>query len=135
MSESDERLALLQAGIEAFNRGDTDFTLAILADDVECRVGPNLVNSGTYIGHEGYLEMVGAWGEAWESITAKAVTAEDVENDHLLVEIHQEAVGAGSGVPVEMDLYWLFRFVDGKVTRFHLYADRAEAVAAAAARG
>jgi ketosteroid isomerase-like protein len=132
MSESDdERLVLLQEGIEAFNRGDTDFTLAIFADNVECHVGPNLVNSGTYMGHDGYLEMIGAWGEAWESITATAIAAEDLENDHLLVEIHQHAVGAGSGVPVEMTLFWLFRFVDGKVTRFHLYAGREAAVSAA----
>ena len=127
---SDERLALLQEGLEAFNRGETDFTLSIFAEDVECHVAPNLVNSGTYIGHEGYLQMVASWNEAWESITAPVVATEDLATEHLLVEIRQKAVGAGSGVPVEMTIYWLFRFVDGKVTRFHLYADREAAVAA-----
>jgi ketosteroid isomerase-like protein len=131
MSEFTERLALLQDGVDAFNRGDTGPALAIFSDDVECTVGPNLVNTGTYTGHDGYLEMIGAWGEAWESITARAVGTEELENEHLLVEIHQEAVGAGSGVPVEMDLFWLFQFAGDKVVRFHLYASHPEAVAAA----
>jgi ketosteroid isomerase-like protein len=131
MSEADERIALLQEGVEAFNRGDAGPALAIFAEDVECRVGPNLMNTGTFLGHEGYLEMIAAWGEAWDSVVANIVAVEELENDHLLVEIHQRAIGAGSGVPVEMTLYWLFGFVDSEVTRFHLYASRAEAIAVA----
>jgi ketosteroid isomerase-like protein len=130
MSEFDERLALLREGIDAFNRGDTDFTLAIFADDVECVVGPGLVNTGTYRGHDGYLAMIGAWNEAWESITAEVLGTEELENDHLVVEVRQHAVGAGSGVPVDMGLYWLFQFIGGEVTRFHLYAEHDQAIAA-----
>ena len=89
------------------------------------------MNTGTYRGHDGYLAMIGAWGEAWGSVTAEIIGAEEVPDDHLLVEIHQRAVGAGSGVPVEMTLYWLFEFGGGEVVRFHMYADREAAVAAA----
>jgi ketosteroid isomerase-like protein len=130
MSESDERLKLLQDGIDAFNRGDASPALEIFAADVECYVAPDLMNAGTYHGHDGYLEMVAGWGEAWETVTADVAGVEELENDHLLVEIDQRAVGAGSGVPVRMSLYWLFEFVDGKVRRFHLYADREAAIAA-----
>jgi ketosteroid isomerase-like protein len=128
---SDDRLALLQEGVDAFNRGDSGPALAIFSDDIECKVGANLMNTGTYMGHDGYLRMIEAWGEAWESIAAEAVRTDELENEHLLVEIHQKAVGAGSGVPVEMDLFWLFQFAGEKVVRFHLYASREEAVAAA----
>jgi ketosteroid isomerase-like protein len=128
MSE-DARLAQLREGVEAFNRGDAAPALALFAEDIECRVGPQLMNTGTFMGHDGYLRMIEAWGEAWDSVTADIVSVEDLENDHLLVEIDQKAVGAGSGVPVEMTIFWLFQFVDGKVVRFHLYADREAAVA------
>jgi ketosteroid isomerase-like protein len=130
MSESDERLSLLQEGVDAFNRGEAEPALAIFAEDVECHVAPDLMNAGTYHGHDGYLTMVRGWGEAWESVTAEIVSTEDLPHSHLLVEIHQQAVGAISGVPVELTLYWLFQFVDGRVTRFHLYADREAAIAA-----
>jgi ketosteroid isomerase-like protein len=127
---SDDRRKLLQEGIDAFNRGEAAPTLAIFADDIECHVAPDLMNAGTYHGHQGYLDMVAGWGEAWETVTADVVGTEDLENDYLLVEIDQRAVGAVSGVPVRMSLYWLFQFVDGKVTRFHLYSDREAAIAA-----
>jgi ketosteroid isomerase-like protein len=130
MSE-DPRLALLQQGVDAFNRGDADPALAIFAEDVECHVAPDLMNAGTYHGHEGYLTMIRGWGEAWKSVTAEVLSTENLPNHHLLVEVYQQAIGAISGVPVEITLFWLFQFVDGKVTRFHLYADREAAVAAA----
>ena len=126
----DARLALLQEGIEAFNRGDPAPALEILSEEVECRVAPGLMNTGTYRGHDGYLEMLASWDEAWGSVTANVVTVEELDGDHLLVEIHQRAIGAGSGVPVEMTIYWLFEFVGGQVVRFHLYADRDAALAA-----
>jgi ketosteroid isomerase-like protein len=125
---SDPRLEQLREGIDAFNRGDASPALAFLADDVECVVGADLMNSGTYIGHEGYLDMITNWGEAWDSVTAEPVSVEDLPDDHLLVEIHQRAVGAGSGVPVEMTIWWVFGFRDGRAHRFHMYADRAAAV-------
>ena len=131
LSPDDARLELLREGVDAFNRGEAGPALAILAADVECHVAPDLMNAGTYHGHGGYLEMIGGWGEAWETVNADVVSAEELPGDHLLVEIFQRAVGAGSGVPVEMTLYWLFEFVDGEVTRFHMYGTREGAVAAA----
>jgi ketosteroid isomerase-like protein len=129
MSE-DPRLALLRAGFEAFNRRDTEGLLAILADDVECFISPDLVNAGTYLGREGFIRMLGAWNEAWRSIEIAIVTTEDLDPEHLLVEVDQNAIGAGSGVPVEMTLFWLFQFRDGLVRRVRMYADRESAVAA-----
>jgi ketosteroid isomerase-like protein len=131
MNELD-RLALLRDGVAAFNRGDAGPALAIFAEDVECYVSPDLMNAGTYRGHEGYLRMIGAWGEAWQTVTAEFVDAEELDGEHLLVEIDQRAIGAGSGVPVRMRLYWLFQFRGLEVVRFHLYGDRDDATAAAA---
>jgi ketosteroid isomerase-like protein len=130
MSE-EARLAQLNEGIAAFNRGDAAPALAIMADDVECVVAPGLMNTGTYLGHDGYLRMLSSWGEAWGSVTAEAVSFDELNGDHLLVEVHQRAVGAGSGVPVEMTIFWLFQFAGEKVVRFHLYGSRGDALAAA----
>jgi ketosteroid isomerase-like protein len=131
MSEQDQRLAQLQEGVDAFNRGDPGPALALFADDVECRVAADLMNAGTYIGHDGYLDMIRNWGEAWDSIAAEIIVAEELPGGYLLVEIHQRAVGAGSGVPVEMRMFWLFGFGTGGVTRFHMYGNREAAIAAA----
>jgi ketosteroid isomerase-like protein len=124
------RRRLLAEGIAAFNRGDQASVLAVFAPDVESHVGRGLLNAGTWTGHDGYIEMVTAWGEAWEQIEIEPVGFEEPDPDHVVAELIQRAVGAGSGVPVEMTLFWLFQFRDGLVVRFHLYPDRDAALAA-----
>ena len=128
---SDERLKSLQEGIDAFNRGDPGPGLSIFAEDVRCHIAGDLMNAGTYDGHDGYLEMLRNWGEAWDSVEAEIIAADELPSGHLMVEIHQRAVGAVSGVPVEMRIYWLFGFADGMVSRFDMYGTREAAVAAA----
>ena len=124
----DPRLALLQAGIDGFNRGDTDATLAMFTDDAECLVSQELMNAGTYVGRDGYLRMIGTWNEAWQAVKVEIARVEEVAPDHLLLAVDQSAVGAGSGVPVRMELFWLFGFRDGLVYRLHMYANRQSAI-------
>jgi ketosteroid isomerase-like protein len=128
--ESERRLAQLVEGIQAFNRGDVEPVLAILDPDVETHIDGRLMNPGTRRGHAGYLEMVSVWTEAWGSVEAEFVDVSEPDEQHLLTEVHQRAVGAGSGVPVEMNLFWLFEFRGGRVIRFHMYPDRESALAA-----
>jgi ketosteroid isomerase-like protein len=130
MSEAEERRRQLADGMDAFNRGDTEAVLAILDPDVETHIDPRLMNPGTRRGHDGYLEMVGAWTEAWGTIEVELVGVSEPDERHMLTEVRQRATGAGSGVPVEMTLLWLFEFQDGLVTRFHMYPDRDSALAA-----
>ena len=131
MSEDFERRRLqLAEGMGAFNRGDADAVLAIFDPDVETHIDPRLMNPGTRRGHDGYLEMVGAWNEAWGSIEVELVDVSEPDERHVLTEVRQRATGAGSGVPVEMSLFWLFEFHGDLVTRFHMYPDRDSALAA-----
>ena len=131
MSENFERRHLqLAEGMEAFNRGDDDAVLAIFDPDVETHIDSRLMNPGTQRGHDGYLEMVGAWNEAWGTIEVELVGVSEPDERHMLTEVRQRATGAWSGVPVEMTLFWLFEFQGGLVTRFHMYPDRDSALAA-----
>ena len=130
MSESDARRELLTQGVEAFNRGDTGAVLTIFDPEVETHIDARLMNPGTRTGHDGYLEMVGAWTEAWGSIEVELVGVSEPDERHMLTEVRQRATGAGSGVPVEMNLFWLFEFDGRLVTRFHMYPDRESALAA-----
>ena len=126
----DRRRSQLAEGMEAFNRGDADGVLAIFDPDVETHIDSRLMNPGTRRGHDGYLEMVGAWNEAWGAIEVELVDVSEPDEHHMLTEVRKRATGAGSGVPVEMTLFWLFEFQGGLVTRFHMYPDRDSALAA-----
>jgi ketosteroid isomerase-like protein len=119
--ERNERL--LREGVEAFNRGDRTSLLAMFDPGIECRVASGLGNPGTWTGVEGFEAMTGAWGEAFSSQESSIVATSFPDEHHLIAEIHQRAVGAGSGVPVEMTNFYLLEVRDGRAVRFHIYAD------------
>jgi ketosteroid isomerase-like protein len=130
MSRREENIARAQAGIAAFNRGDQAALMEFIHPEVEALVGPRLMNTGTWHGHEGYREMVGAWNEAWGEIQTRPVAVETPDDDHVIVEILQTATGSGSGVPVEMTVFYLLEIRDARAVRVHIYADRQAALEA-----
>ena len=103
---------------------------AFLHPDVECRVAPPLLNVGTWNGYAGFTQMTAAWEEAFGEITYGITGFEPVDDRNILVAVHQAATGAGSGVPVVLDVYFLIEFEGDQATRFQIHADRESALAA-----
>ena len=124
MTQRQVHIALLHEGIEAFNRGDEGALERFFDPAIECRVGPGLVNTGSWHGYEGYQEMVTSWDEAWDRNENRVVAVSAPDEHHVIAEVHQAAVGSGSGVPVEMTVYYLLEIRDEKAVRFHIYADK-----------
>ena len=128
---SEERLErLVRKGFEAFNRRDRDAMVSILDENVESHVAPGLANAGTWHGVEGFESMVAIWSEAFETQRNTVLSIRFPDEHHAIAEVHQAAVGAGSGVPVEMTLYYLFEVHDERAVRVHLYPDADAALAA-----
>jgi ketosteroid isomerase-like protein len=130
MSKREENERLIREGMEAFNRGDLDALVEIFDEELESRVGPGLANSGTWRGREGFAEMVTTWGEAFGTQTNTIVRFTHPDEDHVIVEVHQAAVGAVSGVPVEMTAFYLFEIRRGRAVRLHMYGDYESALSA-----
>ena len=114
---------LLREGIEAFNRGDPAAVVAMFDPRIECHVASGLGNPGTWTGIEGYEEMTGSWGESFESQESSIVSVRFPDEHHVIAEIHQRAVGAVSGVPVEMTIVYLLEIRNERAVRFHIYGD------------
>jgi ketosteroid isomerase-like protein len=133
-ADSERNLRRVRAGLDAFNRGDVDGVLAVLADDVEIFSSPALANPGTYHGHRGYQDWVGQWLEAWDGLTIEIERIEPVGERHVVVGVLQTARGQGSGVEVEMTTAFMFELEERSTKALHLYATWDEAVAAAKRR-
>jgi ketosteroid isomerase-like protein len=130
-SETQQRnIALTRRGFEAYNAGDSEALTALLHPDVELHSDNELINGGDYRGHEGFMRWNAEWTEAWEEFTIEPRSLETFGGHVILVDTHQVARGAGSGIDVEMDVFWLFELADDQVVRMHLYANRERAVAA-----
>ena len=130
MADRDRNVELARAGIEAFNRGEVEVVAAMLHPDVEAHVTDEMANPGTWYGLDGFAEGIGGWNEAWDDLAFEILSVEAVDDRHVLVFVHQTAVGPESGVPVAMDAVLLFEIVDERARRFHVHRDRDAALAA-----
>jgi ketosteroid isomerase-like protein len=129
-SRAERNVAWIRLGFDAFQTEGLEAVLPFLDDQVEVHAAPGLINAGTYHGHEGYLAWLTAWLEAWEDFEAEPAELEPVGDDHVLVDVRQTARGVGSGVAVEMHVFWAFEIGQERIVRIHLYPEGDQAFAA-----
>jgi ketosteroid isomerase-like protein len=132
---SQENVEVVKRGVEAFRRGDIDAFLEEVSDDAEfdfSRVrGPY---RGIYVGREGARELLGAFREAWASITPMSTEYSEV-GDRVVLALRARFHGRGSGIEVEgggMGAVLTLR--DGKIVRYQQLQSKAEALEAAGLR-
>jgi ketosteroid isomerase-like protein len=128
VATEEQRLALAQTGMEAFNAGDMQTMLAALAEDVEVYASPEMANAGQFSGHDGFVSWITAWTDAWEEISAQVTDNSPVGERHVVTTVHQEGRGRG-GIEVSMELAFLFDVDDqGRCTYLAMLPTPDEAV-------
>ena len=126
---SEETVANLRRGYEAFNRGDACVAMDLATPDVEWATTgafPGLV--GVYRGLEAIMDAIRS---AWEEFE---VTPDEVvrdEADVLVVAELERGRGRGSGVEVELRVFSVYFFRQGKVRRRQSFTEREAALEAA----
>jgi ketosteroid isomerase-like protein len=118
---------LVRQGVEAFRRGDLEGLLALTHEDFEIYLPQNLPNSGTYVGYDGFRTWLDQWLDAWEDFTIEIVEAVAAGARHVVADIRQYGRGKGSGIPVEMEVAYLWDVRGNRFAALHLYASREEA--------
>jgi ketosteroid isomerase-like protein len=53
---------------------------------------------------------------------------------HVVASMRQSGLGKGSGIPVEMEIAYMWEVREGRLAALHLYASREEAVQVAQRR-
>jgi hypothetical protein len=117
MATREERIALADAGMDAFNDADMPRMLAALTEDVEVYASPEMANAGHYKGHDGFIAWVGAWMDAWEEVGAEVTANSPVGERHVVTTVHQTGRGRG-GIEVSMELAFLFDVNDDGLCRY-----------------
>jgi ketosteroid isomerase-like protein len=124
----------VRQAIEAYRRGELDGLLGLAREDFEVYLPPNLPNAGRYVGHDGFLTWLNQWLDAWEDFTIEIKEADPVGARHVVAMVHQSGRGKGSGIPVEMDVAYVWDVKDGELAALQMYASREEALEAAEQR-
>jgi ketosteroid isomerase-like protein len=117
MPSDEQRESLARAGMDAFNAGDTDGMLAALASDIEVYASPEMVNAGTFHGHDGFIAWVTAWTEAWQEVSNEVTETTTVGDRHIVTAIHEEGRGR-DGIELTMELAFLFEVGDDGLCHF-----------------
>lgn len=130
----DPRVELIEEGFAAWERGDVEATLAMYDPEIVVYAPPEIGNSGTYRGVDGFLEWTRRWLDAWESFHQDLVAIELVGDAHALGRVRQTAKGKGSGAEVTRDATWVYEIRDEKLTYMAAFFDHKAAVAHARER-
>ena len=133
------RLTLTRLGgraAAAANRRDFDALLYGFDPEIEYRPRPDQIapdQDAVYYGHSGYREMWRKWTEAFGDLRLEPEEVLDL-GDKLLATVQTSGHGSGSGVPVNLTNFQLFKLRRGLVVWQKDFSDRSEALEAAARR-
>jgi hypothetical protein len=120
----------------AANRRDFDVLLLAIDPGVEYRPAVDQLPLGmdaTFHGHDGYREVWRQMIDSFEDFHAEPEETLDL-GDQLLATIQYRGHGTGSGVPINVPLFQLFRLRRGLVVWQRDFSDRSEALEAAGLR-
>jgi ketosteroid isomerase-like protein len=132
---SQENVELLRRGIEAFNRADASVAMELVTPDVEWGTTgtfPGL--EGVYRGPEALPNWMATIRSAWEWFEVGIDEVVHDEGNMLVVAELLRGRGRGSGAEVEMRVFSVYSFREGKVRRRQAFTDRDEALEAAGVR-
>ena len=121
----DDPVEVALAWIDAWNRGDTDRFLAMLAPDAEWRDRPEFPDAGVYQGREAIgrhiQRLVEGVRVTWEPVSSQR------SGDRVLLHTRLRMHGEGSGLDVVDDVHAVVTVRGGLVVRRENYSTPDEA--------
>jgi ketosteroid isomerase-like protein len=107
----------------------------VLDPDVVLDMSRNVFNPDVYRGDDGFIRWAGAIEDMWDDFEAEAEEIIDA-GDSVVTAVRISGRGRGSGVDVEMRVFNVWAFREGRVLRLTGgYRDRSEAMSDAGGSG
>jgi ketosteroid isomerase-like protein len=121
MSSAKTNVEVVYEMLAAYESGDEAALQAMIHPEGEIYGHPEIVNSGTYHGFDGFQQWVRAWEEAWAELSYDIGELVEVGDTVIVAPVHVVGRGAGSGLEIDRVFGWLWEWRDGRATRFHVY--------------
>jgi ketosteroid isomerase-like protein len=126
---SRENVEIVRRGFDAYTRGDVATMLGGMDPAVTTyREEPD---GATFHGREGFLQAISEWVEDFDEFAATAEEFIDANDHQVVVRVHQTAIGAQSGAPIEADFWFVHTLGERGLTRLDMFASKAHALEAA----
>jgi ketosteroid isomerase-like protein len=131
---SQENVEIVRQCTEYWANRDFSAIIEILDPNAVLDLSRNVFNPDVYRGVEGFKRWVENVDEVWERFEAELEEIVDGA-DRVVSAVRMSGRGRGSGVEVDMRVFQVWHFREGKLVRLTGgYRDRAEALEAAGLR-
>jgi ketosteroid isomerase-like protein len=128
---SQQNVEVMEKGIDAWNRHDTDLWLSYAAPEIEWMpAGPAAVEGAVYRGHEAVSRGMAAVWETWDLFDFHDGTLRDLADDAVLWLGHVQMRGGASGIELDQEFAVHGVLRDGKLILVHTFLTWEEALAA-----
>lgn len=127
---SDPNIERLREGYDLFNSGVREPLPEYWHEDGEYHVSVEDPDSEICRGIDAVRRQYARWVEAYPDLKVEALDMK-ANGDEVFTWVRLSGHGAGSGVPIEMELAHVTTMRDGKIARVVEYTDRGEALKAA----
>jgi ketosteroid isomerase-like protein len=124
--ENVERIRRAFAGTTA---GDFSYLPDLIHEDCEFRLPPDFPGTQGARGAEGFLSVVREFEDAFEETRYEPQEFVD-DRDRLFVAVRTTGRAKHTGIALDVFLYWVYTFREGKVVQMEAFRDRAEALEA-----
>jgi ketosteroid isomerase-like protein len=124
--------AILRQAFEAWNRGDSETILRLLAPDVRIRLSGGFAGLGPeYRGHQGFLRFWEEFRDMWETLEVRQEEFETI--DGLKLSTVRFRGKGREGIEVDQLFYFVIEFSDDatQIAAYRAFSDHAEAAGAA----
>jgi ketosteroid isomerase-like protein len=126
---SQENVDFVLDGYARWNGGERKPELWFWHADAEYHTAREDPDSAVHRGIEAIRKQFERWEEAYPDLSVEPLEAKDA-GDKVFLWVQFSGHGAGSGLPIEMELAHVLTLEDGRVRRTDEYMDRAEALKA-----
>ena len=128
---SQENVEVVRSAFEAWDSVGVAAILAFVDPNAEMQVASASLDEGVIKGREAigaYLTSVVE--ELWDSFGIEDTNYESMGQHHVVVDVRMSGRGRGSGAAVEQRFVEAFEVRGGRIVRWGVYPDRAEALKA-----
>jgi ketosteroid isomerase-like protein len=119
----------------AYRRGDLEWLLEHTDPEVEIVQVPEIPGARTYRGHDGTIEALLDWPRQWKDFRIKPERIFAPNPDNLIVMAVHGGRPHSMDIDVEAEIVFVFRWRDGRATRWDMFLTLDEALSRAAESG
>jgi ketosteroid isomerase-like protein len=118
---------ILDRGYAAFNRGDHETLFEMMEPDFVWHEALEVPGRKAAVGRDEFAGYMRGFERMWEDFRFDILDVEEVDDEMALARVRACGRGRASGEQMELEIYHLWRFRNGRVARMDAYLDEGAA--------